>query len=175
MLRSRPLSGCKHRRRKRPDLHRHGSPVSNIEIGGHGGLTCNSVDPCDWRAFFHANGGASFLPSAWPCCLGARESRGLPFGCPSPGGQPPRPADGADRRGHRPRSASSPAVLSALPPPQCLTSALPVPYPVPYLANPMNLHTGRVRSFKPTLRPCRRRTTFVSRKRPACKFIGFAR
>ena len=52
MLRARPLSGRTHRRIKRPDLHRQGSPVSNIEIGGHGGPTYNGVDLYAWWAFF---------------------------------------------------------------------------------------------------------------------------
>jgi len=56
------------------------------------------------------------------------------------------------RSGSGPRAAMSPGLPSALPLTpvlyQCLTSALPVPYPVPYLANPMNLHAGRFRYTK---------------------------
>ena len=94
---------------------------------------------------------------------------------------PPRASAGflSGQLGPGPRAAVGPAVPSALPltpvPYQCLTSALPVPYPVPYLANPMNLHAGRIRCSKSLLRPSRRRRTFVYRKRPACKFIGFGR
>ena len=64
--------------------------------------------------------------------------------------EPPLAGDGLSGSG--PRAAMSPGVPSALPltpvPYQCLTSALPVPYPVPYLADPMNLHAGRFRYTK---------------------------
>ena len=114
-----------------------------------------------------------------PCPPGRPRVSGAIFRLPGP-----RRAAPSARRGRGPLRAQAavgeqpcgPQCLTSTPVPyQCLTSALPVPYPVPYLANPMNLQTGRFRSSKSTLRPCRRRRTFVSRKRPACKFVGFAR
>eukprot|EP00959_Pyramimonas_sp_CCMP1952_P076671 1602317-Pyramimonas_sp.AAC.1 len=70
MLHSRPLSGCKHRYKKRPKFHRQGNPVFNIEIWGHGGSEHSSVIQCAWWA--------PFTPAAAgrPCSkTGARSHR----------------------------------------------------------------------------------------------------
>ena len=60
MLCSQPLSGCKHRHKKRPELHRQGNRFVNIEIGGTGALNtaAATVMPggrflCQWRYALH--------------------------------------------------------------------------------------------------------------------------
>ena len=52
MLRVRPLSGCKHRHKKRPDQQRQGKAVFNIEIGGTGVLSTAALTCYAWWAFF---------------------------------------------------------------------------------------------------------------------------
>ena len=131
-------------------------------------------------------GPLGWLPSSGPpfrvlAAQGAHGPRRVSPGCPGRPGHPQAPP--SLRGPPRARATAGPGRgrRSALRPPvpylspQCLTSALPVPYPVPYLANPMNLHAGRIRCSKSILRPSRRRRTFVYRGRPASKIIGFAR
>ena len=52
MLRVRPLSGRKHRHKKRPDQQRQGKAVFNIEIGGTGVLSTAALTCYAWWAFF---------------------------------------------------------------------------------------------------------------------------
>ena len=60
-------------------------------------------------------------------------------------------------------------------PSQCLTSDLPVTYPVTYLAHPINSHTGRLRySQISNISPWRIRN-YIGRLGPVCEFIGWAR
>ena len=114
-----------------------------------------------------------------PCPPGRPRVSGAIFRLPGP-----RRAAPSARRGRGPLRAQAavgeqpcgPQCLTSTPVPyQCLTSALPVPYPVPYLANPMNLHAGRFRDTKVLLLRQGRRVDLEDRTRPACKFIGFAR
>ena len=126
------------------------------------------------RAPLGSSGALGFTWRPWPPRASAGFG-GRPSIAPASPGRPGlarvSPCSSGPGRGRRSAPRSPVPCLS----PQCLTSALPVPYPVPYLASPMNLHAGRIRCSKSILRPSWRRRTFVYRGRPASKIIGFAR
>ena len=126
------------------------------------------------RAPLGSSGALGFTWRPWPprasAGFGGRPSVAL--ASPGrPGLARVSPCSSGPGRGRRSAPRSPVPYLS----PQCLTSALPVPYPVPYLANPMILLAGRPRYTKVLLLRLGRRIDLEHRMRPACKFIGFAR